>query len=235
MKKLFVAGIAAAAFCGAPAFAADMPVKGPYAAPAPAFSWTGFYVGGEGGYGRGNSIDFSPVNGATSGTYGISGATGGGTAGYNWQLDPHWVVGLETDFSFANIHGSRTVGISFGCGNNCSTKVDDFGTVRGRIGFAQGNALFYGTGGWAYGRTKVGFANCTAPGTCGTNDVNGWTAGGGIEYALNRNWSAKIEYLRVNFGNFVYSNSGICAGFSCTSDAKFNVVRAGLNYRFGTQ
>jgi outer membrane immunogenic protein len=248
MKKLLVAGIAAAAFYGVPALAADMPTKAPvYKAADPVFNWTGFYIGGQVGYGWGDSFQCFSCGTAAAGAtnrYNISGAVGGGTAGYNWQLNPNWVVGVETDLSFANIKGTGHTSASFGCLNNlgtdaCNTSIDWFGTVRGRIGFASNNVLYYGTGGWAYGRIKADIDRCagTAVGDCGSGQANGWAAGGGIEYAFARAWSAKIEYLRVDLGKVVYSNaagSG-CAGINCSADAKFNVVRVGLNYRFGSQ
>jgi outer membrane immunogenic protein len=234
MKKLVVAGIAAAALYSAPALAADYPVKG---SPAPMFSWTGFYFGGEAGYGWGRSHHFITSSGGTSTPYQIDGLTGGVTAGYNWQFNPNWVVGVETDFSLADIEGQGASGPGFGCGAvACKTNVDWFGTVRGRVGFTYGNALFYGTGGWAYGKVGAQLLNlCSGAGFCGNKDLGGWTAGGGLEYALDRNWSAKAEYLRVDLGNFVYATApGGCGVSGCASVAKFNVVRIGLNYKFGS-
>jgi outer membrane immunogenic protein len=173
MKKL-VCAIAFAGLIGAPAFAADMAVKGPAApAPAPVYNWTGWYVGVNAGASMGNAnTDFnvSPVfiNGVgpfTSG-HGFSdrsypdGFIGGGQIGYNWQYSPLIVVGLEADIqgalerdnpnlthSFSDISGL----VSTTVGTNYTTQIDWFGTVRGRLGYVWGNGevLSYVTGGLA--------------------------------------------------------------------------------------
>ena len=171
-------GIAAiAALIGTPALAADMPVKAP---PAPASSWTGFYVGGEAGYGweeqAVNQVPNDPAaamlfSGAIGfaaeqpipGSYKVdrTGAVGGFEAGYNWQSGPNWVWGLETDFNFSGINGQAS-GTSVIQGPPAATflqtttsqqNTDWYGTVRGRLGYlATPNLLLYGTGGLAYGR-----------------------------------------------------------------------------------
>jgi outer membrane immunogenic protein len=238
MKKFLVAVIAAAALYGAPALAADVAVKAPGAAP---FNWTGFYVGGEAGYAWGHTSHFIGNTNST-GDFGTAGLAGGATVGYNLPVGPNWLAGIETDVSLSGIEGNGFGG-NFGCvqlasPGGCHTSVDWFGTVRGRAGFIYGNALFYGTGGWAYGKAEADILGCSTgtAGFCGRKDVSGWTAGGGIEYALDRNWSAKLEYLYVNMGNFVYAPSpqpGCGAG--CSSSAKFDLVRIGLNYKFGSQ
>lgn len=244
MKSIFA--VAFVALSVSSAYAADLPTRPYTKAPvlAPTYNWSGFYIGGEVGYGWGDSFQCAlcgtPAGIATN-RYNIGGVLGGGTAGYNWQLNSNWVIGVETDFSFANIKGGAPSNADYGCDNGlvnaCNTSVDWFGTVRGRVGYTVNNALFYGTGGWAYGRAKADIDNCadTAAGDCGSANVNGWAAGGGIEYGFTPNWSTKLEYLHVDLGQFVFSNiagSG-CYGQNCSSDAKFDIVRVGLNYRFG--
>jgi outer membrane immunogenic protein len=237
MNKLLVAGIAAAAFCGTPALAADMPVKAPaYKAADPRFNWTGFYIGGEGGYAWGKSIQTEGA-GQTN-HYHTEGIVGGGTAGLNWQFHPNWVVGIETDFSGADINGSTSSSTTFACNvaDGCHSHVDQFGTVRGRVGFAVGNALYYGTGGYAYGRAGADIMGGlgVAAGFNGNKNVDGWAAGGGIEYALDRTWSVKFEYLHVDFGRFIYAVGGL-VGPAVVTEAKFDVARIGLNYKFGSK
>jgi outer membrane immunogenic protein len=242
MKKIFAASFAAAAFAlfSAPALGADRPVPykaAPMAAAAPVFNWTGFYIGGQGGYAWGDSVQCfqcgEPTGGATD-PYHIRGGFGGATAGYNWQFNPNWIVGIETDFSFSGIKGIGHDSPTYGCGE-CFTKVDWFGTVRGRLGYAVGNTLFYGTGGWAYGHLKASFTSCLPTPDCHGTRHDGWTAGGGIEWAFAPAWSAKLEYLHVDLGRRVFSDTGNCAVVvSCSVDAKFDLVRVGLNYRFGS-
>src|ERR1700746_1877462 len=112
MRKLIISTVAALGFLGTPAFAADMAVKAPPSAPAPVYSWTGFYVGGNVGVSWGRAVtDFNaaPVILDTNaglisipGFVGSSqadpiGIIGGGQIGYNWQFSPTWVAGLEAD------------------------------------------------------------------------------------------------------------------------------------------
>jgi outer membrane immunogenic protein len=180
MKKILVAGIAAAAFCGAPALAADLPVK----APAPAFyNWTGFYGGLNAGYGWADPTVIGPINpsdvdlgiGQTSFPYHHSGFIGGVQAGYNWQAGRNWLVGLETDFDGANIRGNTNTPVSllitstpggFAGTFAASSKTDWLGTTRARIGFLPSDRLLiYATGGLAYGHIQyAGSVSSNFPG-----------------------------------------------------------------------
>jgi len=202
-------------------------------APAAAvFSWHGTYVGVTAGYGWGDSrFD----DGATSNPFDIKGFIAGGTIGGNLQLHGRWVVGIEADLSFSDISGSfgpgnlgQPNGGAWGCGSGpCRTEVEWFGTLRGRVGPTFGRTLMYATGGLAFGQVKSGIDNSATFQTDRTN--MGWTVGGGIEHSLSSNWSGKIEYLHVDLGWTSVSN-----GFF-KADADFDLVRAGLNYRFGGQ
>ena len=125
------------------------------------------------------------------------GALLGGQLGYNWQTG-RVVLGIETDADWTNIKGSAAApaaSVLADGGGMCQTKQDWFGTTRGRIGYAFGRFLPYVTGGAAYGDIKALQSNGTA-----TQTKFGWTAGGGVEYSLNRNWSAKVEYLHLDLG-----------------------------------
>jgi outer membrane immunogenic protein len=199
MHKALCGAVAAIALIGTPAFAADTPVKAPPPSPAPVYSWTGWYVGGNIGASYGTfKTDFnapltvavtdnSPSAGTASGvsTFGFpdsntthpSGLIGGGQIGYNWQLSPVWVASLEADFQGdLERHSNTATGYfdgdvegSFPNGDelsahalgstvlNYQTKIDWFGTVRGRVGylFWDGAVLAYVTGGLAYGKVDV--------------------------------------------------------------------------------
>jgi len=224
MKK-FVAGCLAvgaltAAQCAA---AADLSVAPLYKAPPPAavtqiYDWTGFYIGANGGGGWGHSYWDNSAGGMH-----LSGAQVGGTVGYNRQFG-HAVLGLEGDLDWSNLSGSTS---SAGC-PGCSTSNNWLSTVRGRAGYAFGGVLPYLTGGLAVGDIKA-----AAPGFAGDDATKaGWTVGGGLEIALPGNWSAKAEYLHVDLGRF---NCGLNCGTSPTDNVSMHddVVRAGLNYRFG--
>lgn len=223
MKRFTLAACAGllAVAMASPSFAADMPRKAApyYVAP---FSWTGFYVGINGGYGWGNS-DWSSV--VTSDAVKPKGWLAGGTLGYNLQTGA-WVWGLEGDFDISTMKGSN-IGTGACAGLiGCETRNRWLATGRGRIGYAWDRFLPFITGGVAFGDIKVAPNN----GLSETKTKVGWTAGAGVEYAFMGNWSAKVEYLYVDLGK---SN---CSATTCgiDTDVKFNanIVRAGLNYRF---
>jgi outer membrane immunogenic protein len=158
MKKLLVAGIAAAVFCSAPALAAEMPVKAPvYNVPAPLFSWAGFYVGGTAGYAWGSYTEFA-VAGGDGPNVDIKGFVGGATWGTNWQVN-NWVFGFESDFSNGP-RGSDPVGTprpNFSCNTGrCVVDVNYFSTSRVRLGVTSNRWLLYATGGLAVGRIVGG-------------------------------------------------------------------------------
>jgi outer membrane immunogenic protein len=202
--------------------AADLSVAPIYKAPPmaapPAYNWSGFYVGLNGGGGWGTS------NWDTAGSFNLSGGVVGGTAGGNWEIG-HAVIGLEGDVDWSNLKGSATSAL---CAAGCTTNNDWLATVRGRAGYAFDRVMPYVTGGLAVGDIKA-----STPGFAGGTQTNaGWTAGGGVELALTNNWTAKAEYLHVDLGN-------MNCGFSCGAGANNNVsvksdlVRGGVNFRFG--
>jgi outer membrane immunogenic protein len=194
---------------------AQMPVKAPEYM-APVYLWSGPYVGINGGGGWGDS------SWTNTGNFDISGGMIGGTIGYNWQQGP-WVVGLEADVDWSNIKGSTTVG----CVTGCETRNTWLGTGRGRIGYAWDRFLPYFTGGVAFGGVEA-----NRPGFTGSSETRaGWTLGGGVEFAFAPQWSAKVEYLHVDLGDFNCGTS--CGTFSPNNvDFTANLVRGGVNYRF---
>ena len=221
MKRSLAAVLGLLAVAAAlPAQAADLPRGMPYKAPAayaPAYNWTGFYLGIQGG-GAWGSSDWDGLAVSNS----PSGGMIGGTAGYNWQgAGSPWVFGLEGDIDWTNIKDSTACG-----GLNCQTKNNWFGTVRGRVGYAFDRFLPYFTGGLAVGDIE---ANRT--GFIGSKDTNaGWTIGAGIEGVIAGNWTAKVEYLYADLGDTTCS--AVACGVPTNVDLTVNVVRAGLNYRF---
>ena len=223
MRKFLLASAAFALAFAAAANAADlqrapppvMPTKGPPFV-SPVLDWTGFYVGVNGGGGWGHS--WSDLTGG----FHTSGGVVGGTAGYNAQFGS-WVLGLEGDLDWSDVGGTSNAAGCPGCG----VQNDWLGTARGRVGYAFGNFLPYVTGGLA-----VGDVNATAPGFTGqTNTQVGWAAGAGAEYALSRNWSAKLEYLHVDLGRF---DCNVNCGGTPTDNVSSheNLVRGGINFRF---
>ena len=218
MKKVLLAALMAGV--ASSAMAADLPTrKAPpapqvYAAP-PVFSWTGFYVGVNGGWGAGtNGGDFgSPTGGLV-----------GGTAGYNYQIG-QFVVGLEGDWDWADLNKN---GYSAVLASPYSNKIDDLVTVRARAGYAIDRALLYVTGGYAGIDTNGSFLLGGVPGSQ-ESWRNGGVIGGGVEYAFTNNISAKAEYLYAPM-----SSKGYFAGtpIAENSGLAVSVARLGLNYKF---
>jgi outer membrane immunogenic protein len=207
--------------------AADLPA--PAVAPIPAvYDWTGFYIGGNAGYGWnqgdgplqcinsagvlfGSGCGLIPFAGLKP-----AGVFGGGQVGFNWQRGA-FVVGLEDDLQAADIHGSTRTNGPWGFVNStrltpassfftASHQIDWFGTTRLRLGYAGfDRTLIYATGGIAYGRVEeqtavVHPASGVSYPASESATKAGWTAGGGIEYAFTRNLTAKFEGLYYDLG-----------------------------------
>ncbi|MGU3495373.1 outer membrane protein [Xanthobacteraceae bacterium A53D] len=238
MKRLLLSTAAILALA-APAAAADLatryPVKAVVAPVMPVFSWTGFYVGANAGYG-GGSQDYTfantPLDIAAASTN-AAGFIAGGQLGYNFQFANNFVLGLETDIQWTNIEGEvSTLGFD-GSAVNMSTSLDYFGTVRARAGYAFDRFLPYVTGGFAYGKTKTDITTIDATDLYvgnGSSTKTGWTVGAGVEYAFANNWTFKTEYLYVDLGNSNYNN--FLTGEAIDVENKFHTVRAGINYKF---
>jgi outer membrane immunogenic protein len=186
--------------------AADMNYgsRAPYTVNQPlnAYSWAGPSLGGNLGYGWG-SVDNNPTK--------PSGFAGGIQAGYNWQSGS-WVFGAEGDIQAS---GAEQTFAPWKFSNPW------FGTLRGRVGYALGNVMFYGTGGLAFGELRA-----TTFGVSESHTNAGWTAGVGAEMGFAPNWSAKVEYLYVDLANSNFVITGASNGY------RFGLVRAGVNYRF---
>ena len=265
-----VAVAAMAAGLGNPASAADLPMKAPAFAPAPALmNWTGWYVGANAGYSWGHTtMDYAQdpglvfgvppftAGGALSTSVDPASFIGGGQLGFNYQAGI-WVFGLETDFAWRDRTDTATIqlnpvvpGVSGGDTLFLSDEQKWVGTVRGRLGVSpttMSNWLFYVTGGLAYGNFEhsvTQFCNVA----CGQTRIfsdsvtkAGWTLGGGVEVALNRNWSLGAEYLYMDFGTDTVSAPaagvfGPTTTFPNTTVSfhdKSQVARLKLNYRFG--
>jgi outer membrane immunogenic protein len=219
MKRLLLAGFGLIALVGAAA-AADLPPGPPnyYKSPAfvpPPYTWSGFYIGLNGGGGLGRS------NWDTAGGFNVDGGLVGGTIGYNYQIG-RAVLGVEGDLDWSGLRGSIT---SAGCPAGCTTSDSWLSTVRGRLGYAADRFMPYITAGGAFGNI-----NASTPGGGGSVTNAGWTVGAGLEFAIAGNWTAKAEYLYVDLGRF---NCGVGCG-AATDNVSFNtnIVRGGINYRF---
>lgn len=212
----------------ATAWAADIaPAYAPMVSP---FSWTGLYIGGNAGLalqnasGTSNFIDTADGSSNPQSDQGTSsGFIGGAQVGYNWQVAPNWVLGLEGDWDAVRTKYSfcrQTDITSAACQDtgdgfeSIASQTNWLATARGRVGVTLDRVMFYGTGGAAWGNIKTTESlNCSSLG-CGavslvpvaasatfTQTRVGWVGGLGVEGMLDPNWSIKAEWLHVDLGN----------------------------------
>jgi outer membrane immunogenic protein len=250
------------------AYAADLPVKVPVAV-APSPSWAGFYIGGNAGAGSAEgSYTLSPSNCFLTGC-GAGGVAanplrtftednlntffvGGAQAGYNWQAG-NFVYGLEGDINYNGWNNNTSIIYTLAAPlagtftSAVNTKLNWFGTARGRIGVAASpTIMIFGTGGLAYGQVSsstlgaFSAAGDTYVGTASSTRA-GWTVGGGMEWMFAPSWSLKWEYLYIDLGKLNYADrciSAICAQFApaptYATSVQFReqVARVGINYHF---
>jgi outer membrane immunogenic protein len=242
MKKFLLSTVALVAFA-APAAAADLAAR-PYTkalppAAATVMSWTGFYIGVQGGGGWGTSDEtyFNAPNTATfvgTQSYDTSGGFAGGVVGYNWQSGA-FVFGIEGDYHWADINGRSAV-INVGPPNLLDTyytQLRSFGDIKGRVGYAAGSALFFVSGGAAVGDIQHRYDAALNGGPAFTVVQNntrwGWTVGAGAEYMFAPNWSAKVEYNYIDLGKSTIQY-GPAPTLRSEWDDKFHTVKAGVNY-----
>ena len=229
--KTMLAAASIATVAISSAFAADLNGAPPYNSIkdepiyAPTFSWTGFYVGAQTGYVWGNA-DHSYSGGFPSGSSDPEGWIGGAHAGYNIQAGDI-VYGIEADIEGGDVSGKFTNAISSG-----SADLNWQGSIRGRLGYASGKALFYVTGGWAFGDFDFngGPAGNFAGGYSET--LNGWTLGAGGEFALSNNMTMRLEYRYTDFGSASGNLSPTFPGVRMPVDLDTHAIRAGISYKF---
>jgi outer membrane immunogenic protein len=265
MKQILLAGLALGALA-IPASAADL---APLPMAPPLLSWTGFYVGGNVGWA--GSTDAVTNLGTDTGTGGFgtallnggipgivnlneTGVIGGGQVGYNWQVAPTWVVGIEADFQGTNAKGSDSFAFLGAAPflpitTTYTRELDWLGTLRGRVGYLWFPGLmFYGTGGLAYGENKIGaVALCpeftppcsTEPTTAHqtSNTSAGFAVGAGAEWRFAPAWTLRGEYLYFEFGRFTntisYSYGANASSLKSTIRERDNIARVALNYLIG--
>jgi outer membrane immunogenic protein len=258
----------------APAIAEDV---APYQnlPPPPGLAWTGFYIGANGGWI--GSINNNVTNSGTdAGIHGLgslllhgripssislsqNGFVGGAQVGFNWQVAPIWVLGMEADFDLAGAKGKATVAFPGVPGHVVpfstvyNRELDTLGTFRTRAGFLSSpSLLWFATGGIAFGQSSLGSAflcdlcgppTATQAATAGQSGKTavGWTLGTGVEWSFAPSWSVKAEYLYVNFGSqnntiwYTYGPHGAlinASSLTSTATDSDNVARVGLNYQF---
>ena len=206
MKKVLLATVVL--LVAGPAIAADLGGRrtGPYYGPEmvrPLFNWTGFYVGGNAGWGWGSALGTDP-----------SGYLIGLQAGYNFQYASGLLAGIESDIAITGLDAT-------GAGGTVS--LDYLGTVRGRLGYTVDRFLVYGTAGLAYGGGEV-----SVGGLSNKQTHIGWTVGAGVEAFIAPNLTARLEYLFADLGKETYAT--VLGPARVGIDT--SIVRMGMNYKF---
>lgn len=238
-----------------------MPVKAPVAVPY-IYNWAGWYVGGNIGYGWGRNSDPNLTFADPGGVVGLAayyaaggdvtpnvspkGVIGGLQIGYNWMLSPATVVGVVADIQASGVKASGTNTVDPPGGavpstQSNSVQTDWFGTVRGKLGWAQNNWLLYATGGLAYGHVKTSgtssFVTVPVLTYTGSNSSTkvGWALGAGVDYGITRNWSVGLEYLYVDLGRVSYTetpNFFPASSITISNRAAMHIARLTANYKF---
>jgi outer membrane immunogenic protein len=257
MRKSLISLAALAAMPVVAASAADMAVKAPPPAPAPyaPYNWTGVYGGVEVGGGWATT-QFTVVNTFTSFTpsfpagfvsnpIDMSGFLGGFYGGYNYQIN-QFVIGVDGDYTWAALHGTGLdVSSVDGDIGHHNEQINWIATATGRLGYAWDNWLLFAKGGWAW----AGFSanSQVVSGTTGavlstdyaSDDRDGWTVGGGVEWGFSQHVSFKLEYDYVGFetANFNVASSHIVAPvvsglFARSATSNLNMVKGGLDFRY---
>ncbi|MGJ4859603.1 outer membrane protein [Labrys sp. La1] len=254
MRKLLLASSALVCL-SVPAMAADLAPAAvePVAPVAAPFSWTGFYVGANAGYGWNNDDatldglggpawdDYYPVALGKK-DLSVDGFVGGAQVGYNYQIG-QFVVGIEADFNYSDMKDKSTTRSPAGYFDpftyRQSSSIKWFGTVRPRVGYAFDRFLPYVTGGLAYGKVDVAHSEqftFTHYGASTSTTKAGWTVGAGLEYAITDNWTVKAEYLYFDLGKVkniaqpAPANPPFSQRYS--QDVTGQLVRLGVNYKF---
>jgi outer membrane immunogenic protein len=232
MKRLLLGLAMLAAFVGS-AVAADLPARTYTKAPpwlAPAYNWSGFYAGVNAGGGWGTTSWTFAVSPANY-NHNIAGGMAGGQIGYNWQIDPSWLIGVEADGDWADIKGSTSCAAGIYV---CSSEARALSSFRVRGGYVINTVLLYGTAGGAYADSHYSALINGAPGA-GTgyfdSDRWGYAAGAGIEWGFAPNWSAKLEYMHYGFGAVTAQRPALGDG-APNLGLDIDTVKAGVNYHF---
>lgn len=223
----------------------------PMEQPPVGFTWTGFHVGANIGYGWADFDQGLSAEAMIIGPVGESfdtdggGIVGGVQAGFNWRFN-QLVLGIEADIQATDVGHTSNRSFPLGGGlvtvdAGLGTDIDWFGTIRGRLGFVPTERLLvYGTGGAAFGHTTssgsidVSGAVAFEESASASDTRTGWAAGAGAEYAFADNWTLKLEYLYVDLGEETFLNLSDPGVYEAdlTSDVTLQTVRLGVNYKF---
>lgn len=240
-KLVLLASVSSVAlvFAGG-ANAADLPLKAPMAAPAPAYSWTGCYAGAHVGWGWGQQRPTDGFFGSSSGgrsakgSLDTSGGLFGGQVGCNYQFAGNWVVGLQGDLAGTDINGKGRDPLFGFKGATVALKTDWLASVTGRVGVTSSDhlALYYAKGGVAWDHNQWDLSNLDFSGpSIWSGTRTGWTVGVGVEWVLwSPRWTGFAEFNYYNFGSgpTIFDGEG---DFFQTGQQSIETVKVGINYK----
>ena len=237
MKKLLLATSALVVIATAhPARAADqspaprLPTKAPIVPPAPIYNWTGCYIGAQGG---GGAVSDPFVGDRLNGNFlHGGGGFGGGQIGCNYQSG-NFVFGLEGEAWSGLTNPDHAVETTSAFTLNFIDRNRWSADVAVRAGLAFDRALLYGKAGIAQGRFAFSVANSGGGFANGASTLTGTLLGVGLEYGLAPNWSAKLEYDHIEYAGRTVHFETSGGPSDQTEFASVNLVKAGINYRFG--
>ena len=248
MKKFLLATVLAtvgvmALGVAAPASAADLAPrpynKAPPPVVTPIYDWTGFYIGGNGGWAQSrNCVDFFDVTGFdfADGCRDRSGGVVGGQVGYRWQSS-YWVFGLEAQGDWADLSNTRISLIDPRFSTR--TKTDGIGLFTGQVGYAWNATLLYFKGGAAVTSNRLSILDTLTGFEFASASSTRWggTVGVGVEYGFSPNWSVGVEYDHLFMGNannsFSVVNPIRAAFLNNRVSQDVDMVTVRFNYRFG--
>jgi len=241
MKK-FLLGASALVVISAvsPASAADLAAR-PYTKAPPmvaaVYDWSGFYIGGNGGWGTTHDCRNNVTAALFLGCYDADGAVAGGQIGYRWQTS-QWVFGLEAQGDWADLKGSvQNLGNPT---NQIGTRMDAFGLFTGQVGWAWNNILLYAKGGAAVVDQRFDFISNLTGDTVATTGYDtrwGGTVGAGLEVGFAPNWSVAFEYDHIFLNDhgvgFTNTATGLPLASAYTSGGDVDIATVKVNYRWG--
>jgi outer membrane immunogenic protein len=248
MRSFVFAVSAFAAFAPVAASAADLgvrPVKAPVAVLAPAYDWTGFYIGGHAGYGWADSrYNFNTAGhynfvAGDSFTHSLDGFMGGGHIGFNWQWS-NIVLGLEGSWTYSDVRGNA-ISPFFPATDTFDTRVNWVATITPRLGVTTGPWLFYVKGGAAFADIRTDIRD-TADFNRRDETKVGWTVGGGVEWMFANNWVIGVEGNYYDFGRCcdgltesLIIGTNTPAGVFSDHDTRVDMwsVMGRISYKFG--
>lgn len=261
MRKGLMALVGFAAIRVASASAADIAAKAPAPVPyVPPPIWTGFYVGGQLGWGWATS-QLTNVTATSSFPAGFvepsvssNGPLAGFYAGYNYQLNNQFLVGVDGDISWTDITGQLKESAALIDPHSGSAdtlihhdQIDWITTVTGRLGYVTGDWLWFAKGGWAWARFAGNTQNYLTTGAAAGSLVglgsaaqtrDGWTVGGGVEWAFATHWSAKLEYDYIDFQTANYTSTDVNLGTGVftypakSATSSVSIFKGGVAFRF---